>query len=57
MATLLVFSILRRDSDTSMGMLLKETLETVPLDLQPIYFADSLLGESRSGCWIGCWMV
>ena len=57
MATLLVFSILRRDSDTSMGMLLKETLETVPLDLQPIYFADSLLGESRIGCWIGCWMV
>ena len=49
--------ILRRDSDTSMGMLLKETLETVPLDLQPIYFADSLLGESRIGCWIGCWMV
>jgi hypothetical protein len=40
-----------------MGMLLKETLETVPLDLQPIYFADSLLGESRIGCWIGCWMV
>eukprot|EP00490_Sorites_sp_Unknown_P025547 CAMPEP_0114688316 /NCGR_PEP_ID=MMETSP0191-20121206/63346_1 /TAXON_ID=126664 /ORGANISM="Sorites sp." /LENGTH=1102 /DNA_ID=CAMNT_0001975657 /DNA_START=40 /DNA_END=3348 /DNA_ORIENTATION=+ len=30
-----------RNSDTSMGMLLKETLETVPLDLQPIYFADS----------------
>ena len=52
MATLLVFSILRRDSDTSMGMLLKETLETVPLDLQPIYFADSLLGESRIGCWM-----
>ncbi|CAJ1385154.1 unnamed protein product [Effrenium voratum] len=31
-----------RSSDTSLGMLLKETLETAPLpDLQPIYFADS----------------
>lgn len=45
-----------------MGMLLKETLETVPLDLQPIYFADSLLGESRflldwmlDGC-NSCWL-
>ena len=28
-------------SDTAMGMLLKETLETVPLDLQPIYFVSS----------------
>ena len=33
-----------KGSDTAMGMLLKETLETVPLDLQPIYFVSSLLG-------------
>lgn len=30
-----------RSSDTSMGMLVKHCLETLPLELQPIYFAQS----------------
>lgn len=43
-----------------MGMLLKETLETVPLDLQPIYFVSSLLGlelgENEGGGALGTWV-